>query len=112
VEDFRGEPFIKAAASHETLSESRNRARKQCRELGFTPSELIISPNLESAYMAVELGQGVMVSTMLSRMTLGNHLRCYPVGTAEELQCFWFDQQENPAVENFARCLERVHHTE
>jgi DNA-binding transcriptional LysR family regulator len=112
VEDFRGEPFIKAAASHETLSESRNRARKQCRELGFTPSELIISPNLESAYMAVELGQGVMVSTMLSRMTLGNHLRCYPVGTNEELQCFWFDQQENPVVENFARCLERVHRTE
>ena len=54
AEDFRTEPFIKAAASRETLSESRNRARRQCSELGFTPSEIIISPNLESAYMATE----------------------------------------------------------
>lgn len=109
VADFIKEPFIKAAASRETLSESKNRARKQCRELGFHPSKIIISPNLESAYMAVELGQGVMVSTMLSRVTLGNHLKYYPVGTTEELRCFWYEQQENPAVSQFARCLERVH---
>lgn len=109
AEDFKHEPFIKAAASFETLSESRNRARHQCRELGFEPSRLIISPNLESAYMAVELGKGVMVSTMLSRMTLGNNLKYYPVGKSEELQCFWHEQQENPAVEEFAACLERVH---
>ena len=109
VEDFRNEPFIKAAASQETLSESKARARRQCRELGFTPSEIIISPNLESAYMAAELGQGVMVSTMLSRMTLGSNLKYYPVGKNEELRCFWHEQQENPVVETFARCLEKVH---
>ena len=93
VEDFKSEPFIKAAASRESLSESRSRARRQCRELGFSPSRIIISPTLESAYMAVELGQGIMVSTMLSRMTLGNNLRCYPVGKTEELRCFWYEQQ-------------------
>lgn len=109
VEDFKGEPFIKAAASSETLSESKSRARRQCRELGFYPSKLIISPNLESAYMAVELGQGVMVSTMLSRVTLGNQLKYYPVGATEELRCFWFEQQENSAVSQFAACLERAH---
>lgn len=112
VEDFRCEPFIKAAASRETRTESRSRARKQCQELGFTPSSLIISPNLESAYMAVELGQGVMVSTMLSRMSLGSNLKCYPVGANEELQCFWFDNQENPSVEQFAQCLVRAHGNE
>ena len=112
VEDFMEEPFIKAAASRETLSESRSRARRQCRELGFRPSKIIISPNLESAYMAVELGQGVMVSTMLSRVTLGNHLKYYPVGTTEELMCFWFEQQENPAVSRFAQCLQQAHHNE
>ncbi len=112
VEDFKSEPFIKAAASRESLSESRSRARRQCRELGFTPSRIIISPNLESAYMAVELGQGIMVSTMLSRMTLGNNLRCYPVGKTEELRCFWYEQQENPSVAQFARCLEQAHKDE
>lgn len=105
VEDFKCEPFIKAAASHETLSESKNRARRQCRELGFTPSEIIISPNLESAYMATELGQGILISTMLSRMSLHSDLMSYPVGAMEELQCFWHEDQENPAVEAFARCL-------
>lgn len=110
-EDFRSEPFIKAAASHEMLSESRQRARRQCRELGFTPSEIVISPNLESGYMAVELGQGVMVSTMLSRMTLGNGLKCYPVGKTEELLCFWYEQQENTLVRRFARHLEAAHNS-
>lgn len=109
VEDFKSEPFIKAAASRETLSESKNRARRQCRDLDFHPSKIIISPNLESAYMAVELGQGVMVSTMLSRVTLGNHLKFYPLGTNEELLCFWYEQQENPAVAQFAQCLRTAH---
>ncbi len=107
VEDFKCEPFIKAAASHETNSESRARARRQCRELGFSPSDIIISPNIESAYMAVEFGQGVMVSTMLSRMSLHSELLCYPVGKNEELQCFWYEDQENPTVESFASFLEQ-----
>lgn len=104
--DFRTAPFIKAAASRETKSESKRRALKQCRELDFSPSEIIISPNLESAYMATEFGQGVLVSTMLSRMSLHSKLLCYPVGKTEELQCFWHGEQENPAVELFASCLE------
>lgn len=104
--DFRTEPFIKAAASRETLSESRSRARRQVGELGFEPSEIIISPNLESAYMATELGQGVLVSTMLSRMSLHSELIAYPVGKSEELQCFWHEDQENPAVKEFAELLE------
>ena len=109
VEDFRTEPFIKAAASHETLSESRGRARRQCRELGFTPSEIIIAPNIESAYMATELGQGVLVSTMLSRMSLHSELLSFPIGKTEELQCFWHEDQENPLVSEFAACLERFY---
>lgn len=109
VDDFRHEPFIKAASSREALSESKNRARRQCRELGFTPSEIIISPNLESAYMGTEFGQGVLVSTMLSRMSLHSELRCYDIGCTEELLCFWHEDQENPAVAAFASVLEQVH---
>ncbi len=109
VNDFRTEPFIKAAASAESLSESKARAMRQCKELGFTPSELIISPNLESAYMATEFGQGVLVSTMLSRMSMNSQLRCYPIGQLESLLCFWREDEENPAVELFARSLEKVH---
>jgi DNA-binding transcriptional LysR family regulator len=107
--DFRNDPFIKAAASRETLSESRSRARRQCTELGFTPSEILISPNLESAYMATELGQCGLVSTMLSRMSLHSELIAYPVGKTEELQCFWHEDQENPAVSEFAQLLEAAY---
>jgi DNA-binding transcriptional LysR family regulator len=102
VADFRSEPFIKAAASRETLSESRRRARRQCAELNFTPSEIHIAPNLESAYMATELGQGVLVSTMLSRMSLHSQLRSYPIGKTEELACFWHEDTENTAAARFA----------
>ena len=105
AEDFRNEPFIKAASSAETLSESRTRARRQIREIGFDPREIIIAPNLESAYVATELGQGVLVSTMLSRMSMNSELRSYPIGTMEELQCFWHEDEENPAVAAFAAGL-------
>ena len=109
AEDFKHEPFIKAASSREALSESKNRARRQCRELGFTPSEIMISPNLESAYMAAEFGQGVLVSTMLSRMSLHSELKCYDLGAAEDLLCFWHEDEEKPAVAAFAATLEQVH---
>jgi DNA-binding transcriptional LysR family regulator len=102
VNDFRDEPFIKAAGSHETPTASRNRAKRQCRELGFAPCEIIIAPNLESAYLATELGQGVLVSTMLSRMSLHSELVCYEISKTEQLQCFWHEDAENPAVEAFA----------
>ena len=108
VEDFKDHPFIKAAASHETVSETRERAKRQCRELGFTPSDIIIAPNIESAYMAAELGQGVFVSTMLSRGSLHSSLACYPIGSLEELQCFWHEDTENPTVEKFAGYLEHI----
>ena len=107
--DFKNEPFIKAASSRESLSESKHRARRQCRELGFTPSEVMISPNLESAYMAAEFGQGVLVSTMLSRMSLHSELKCYDIGVSEELLCFWHEDEEKPAVAQFAATLEQVH---
>lgn len=107
VEDFKNHPFIKAAASHESASETKERALRQCRELGFAPSDIIIAPNIESAYMAAELGQGVFVSTMLSRMSLHSELKCYPIGKNEELQCFWHADHENPAVAAFAEALER-----
>ncbi len=109
ADDFKHEPFIKAASSREALSESKNRARRQCRELGFTPSEIMISPNLESAYMAAEFGQGVLVSTMLSRMSLHSELKCYDLGVSEDLLCFWHEDEEKPAVAAFAATLEQVH---
>ena len=109
VDDFKNHPFIKAAASHETPSESKERAARQCRELGFTPSDIIIAPNIESAYMAAELGQGVFVSTMLSRGSLHSNLTCYPIGSTEELQCFWHEDTENPTVAKFAGYLEHLH---
>lgn len=109
VADFKTEPFIKAASSRESLPESKNRARRQCRELGFNPKELVISPNLESAYMATEFDQGVLVSTMLSRMSLHSELLCYDIGKNEDLLCFWHEDQENPAVAEFATALEQVY---
>lgn len=103
--DFAHEPFIKSAALGESLSQSKQRAQKQCQSLGFTPSEIRIQPNLESSYMAAELGQGVFISTMLSRVSRQSNLRSYPVGQTEELLCLWQEDQENPAVTDFVHYL-------
>ena len=103
--DFARSPFIKAAAPSEPLSHSKQRAAKQCQGLGFSPSDILIQPNLESAYMAAELGQGVFVSTMLSRVSRQSNLKIYPIGQTEELLCLWHEDQENPAVWDFVAHL-------
>jgi DNA-binding transcriptional LysR family regulator len=106
---FRYEPFIKAAASGESISESRARALVQCRELGLEPREVIIAPNLESGYLAAELGQGVMVSTALSRVAFSDILLCYPLGKNESLKCFWYSDSENrKEIEVFSKCLQEA----
>jgi len=107
VTDFCSQPFIKAAAGREPAAETRERALRQCRELGFTPSEIVVAPNLESAYMNAELGQGVFVSTMLSRVSLHSNLTCYPLGKEEELRCFWHENTENKTVSRFAELLQK-----
>ena len=59
--------------------------------------------------MAAELGQGVFVSTMLSRLSLHSSLETYPIGKTEELQCFWHEDTENPTVEKFAEYLQQAY---
>ena len=112
VADFRSHTFIKAAAGREPAAETRERALRQCRELGLTPSEVVVAPNLESAYMNAELGQGVFVSTMLSRVSLHSNLTCYPIGKEEELRCFWHENTENKTVSRFADLLQKAFHQE
>lgn len=107
VTDFCTRPFIKAAAGREPVAETRERAMRQCRELGFSPSDIVVAPNLESAYMNAELGQGVFVSTMLSRVSLHSNLTCYPIGKEEELRCFWHENTENKTVSRFAELLQK-----
>ncbi len=102
---FKKDPFIKAAHGMETETETKKRARKQCRQLGFTPPEIIVAANIESAYTAVELGQGVLVSTELSRMSINSDLKNYPVKLKENLVCVWHENEENPLVAKFASCL-------
>ena len=108
VADFRSRPFIKTAAGREPAAETRERALHQCRELGFTPEKIVVAPNLESAYMNAELGQGVFVSTMLSRVSLHSSLTCFPIGKEEELRCFWHENTENRTVARFADLLQKA----
>ncbi len=102
---FRNDPFVVAAQGAETLTETKRRARKQCRKLGFNPSEIFVTANIESAYTAVELGQGVLVSTELSRMSGNGALGSYPLETKENLVCVWHESEENPLVAKFASYL-------
>ena len=105
---FRKETFIKAAQGNETAEETKKRAKKQCSGVGFNPVEIIVTPNLESAYTAVELGQGVLISTELSRMSINSGLRSYPINAKENLICLWHEDKENPIVAKFADYLQKV----
>ena len=104
AEDFRTEPFIWAAGP-ESQSSGLIQARHKCRELGLSPSEILVVPDMQAVFQAVEQGQGVAMTTLLSCRALKADLPWVPLGQNEQVVCLWYMDQQNPAVPAFADAL-------
>ena len=104
VEDFRTEPFIWAAGP-ESQASGRIQARHKCRELGLSPSEILVVPDMQAVFQAVEQGRGVAMTTLLSCRSLKTDLPWVSLGQNEQVVCLWYMDQQNPAVPAFADTL-------
>lgn len=105
VSDFRKEPFIWTSAQNESKASDRDEAIRQSRRVGLAPKEIVLVPNLESAYMAAEFGQGVFLSTTLSRIHHQRNLIAIETGVKEEMVCVWRADNENPLICEYTRTI-------
>lgn len=103
---FRNEPFIFGNIHGESVFETKNKVQNKCAEYGFFPKNIIILPNLESAYIAVEMGQGISFCGAFNRMIKNPAIQKYPLSTITyEVVCAWKKNTENRSVPLFAEHL-------
>ncbi|MEW6655139.1 MAG: hypothetical protein AB1394_16955, partial [Bacteroidota bacterium] len=103
---FKNEPFIFGNIHGESIFETKNKVQKKCAGFGFSPKNIIILPNLESAYIAVEMGQGISFCGAFNRMIKNPAIRKYPLSTnTYEVVCAWKKNTENRTVPLFSEHL-------
>ncbi len=107
--DFIREPFVEDAFGGETLPETLHRARKTASLCGLDPSEIIVVPNRDSANIAAELGQGIIVGTKFSWARKSAAIRQYRTEAEESLVCLWNEDEENPLVPKYAKYLQEAY---
>jgi DNA-binding transcriptional LysR family regulator len=103
--DFVREPYLLDAFEGERPIDRERRLRTDLDCCGLNPSRVIVVPNRDSAYTAAELGQGVLISTALSRFIGTGSLVAYETGASDTLVCLWREDEKNPAVAEYARYL-------
>lgn len=108
--DFVNEPFIMDQFETETPAAAKRRMRNDIILLNFSPRKLITTNDREEVYLMVEHGEGVALSTSLSRVSQAdNKLRAYPTGIKERLVCAWHWTDGNEVLERYVRCLQNAY---
>jgi hypothetical protein len=107
--DFIREPFIEDAFGSETLPETLHRARKTASLCGLDPSDIVVVPNRDSANIAAELGQGIIVGTKFSWARKSAAIRQYKTEAEESLVCLWNEDEENVLVQKYAKYLQEAY---
>jgi DNA-binding transcriptional LysR family regulator len=106
---FRTQPFIYDSFEYETAAESLERARRDAERFGLSPERIVVMPNRDSAYTAAELGQGIIISTQMNRITYSSVLAKYSVGIEESIVGIWRAEGAGPMVEKYFFCLQRAY---
>jgi DNA-binding transcriptional LysR family regulator len=107
--DFVKEPFVEDMFANEQLPETLRRARKTAAMCGLEPSEIIVVPNRDSANIAAELGQGIIIGTEFSWARKSADIRQYKTEAEEALICLWNEDEENALVPKYAKYLQEAY---
>jgi DNA-binding transcriptional LysR family regulator len=105
-EDFLNEPFIIDSFESENMAEFNDRLDRETKLWGLSPSRILVVPDRDSAYTYAELGHGVVIGTIDSRMALGRSLMQYPINKSEVLLGVWRKDEKNPLVKIYIDVLQ------
>jgi len=92
--DFANEPMIINCYPEESSAETIARTRIEARNLGLSPSDIIVAPNRDSAYITASTSRGVLISSARTHIGFGDSLRRYPTDSSEKMLCVWKNDSE------------------
>ena len=110
--DFKGEPLIMARLKGESKAEFDERARRCIALCGLKPSRVIEKPNLDSAYVSVRMGTGILLCTPFSRFIDTYGVRAYDSGAEDDLICIWRKNDKNVFVKEYVEYLVNNYYSE
>ncbi len=110
--DFICEPFVTDRMEGESPDACARRARQDCLRYGLTPSKIVTAPNRDSAYAAVEMGQGFLLATASSRSRSRRQLKSFPTNAVDTLVCIWREGGPDPLVDALVGALAAHCHVE
>lgn len=106
-EEVRTLPLIIDSFDFESQEETLARANREIHHCGLAPKGIIIMPNRDSVYSAVEMGQGVTTGTVISQAVQNPLLRTCPTDSQESLLCLWREDNDSPAIRSYIKCAKR-----
>lgn len=96
--DFISDPLVVDRMEQESPGDCTGRAWQDCVRYGLTPSRIVTVPNRDSAYTAVEMGQGFLLATANSRARSRVALKSFPANAVDTLVCIWREEDANPLL--------------
>lgn len=106
--DLICEPLVIDMMAWENQESCLKRARQECEWYGLTPKRIIVTPNRDSAYTMVSMGQGILLGTTNSRHSSVYHLKSYPCRASDTLVCMWRDGDPNPLLPESLEHLKEI----
>lgn len=109
--DFCGSPHIAWQKAGESEDEARHYTLEHCRKLGYTPGDLTVYPDMESANVAVQCGSGVCICSACDELAASSWTTAYPLEGKTELVCLWRADGAKPALARFIEAVNNIHST-
>lgn len=103
--DFKNSVYLKAQEINENHAETEEKARQDCTKFSLTPQLIRAVPNIETAYTLAEMGEGVLISTAISRMATDGKMLVYSTNQKEKLVCIWNGSKNKHVISQFIACL-------
>ncbi len=103
-EELRAQPLIIDAFDCEAREDTIARAHREIKRCGLAPSEIVVMPNRDSVYSAVESGRGITTGTTIGQALQDPYLRACPIAVQEQLLCLWQTSASSRAVQTYVKC--------
>jgi len=97
------QPLLINAFSAETFSETVARAKREMALFGLENENIVVTPNRDSVYTAVETGSGIATVCDAARISSG--IRMLPTDVTDTLVCVCLESNRRKLVHNYIEIL-------
>lgn len=106
---FSTDPFVFDVFENESEVTAKRRMKNVLDNLGFKPSQLVLTQDLEAVYNAVEHQSGVALSSSISRVVRSYNIKRFPTGRKDTLVCVSQLTGGNELIDKYVDALQQAY---